>query len=90
MTPELYEACKRAVHVITADGAVLRAGRATMFILEQIGWSYGIVPRLMSLPPFNFFNELGYEIVARNRKFFSRLLFRAKKTDSQNDTNQHK
>lgn len=78
MTPELYEACKRAVHVITSEGEVLRAGRATMFILEQTGWSYGILPRLMSLPPFNFFTEIGYSVVARNRKLFSRFLFRGK------------
>lgn len=75
MTPELYEACKRAVHVIKRDGEILRAARATLFILERIGWGYG-VPRLLRLPPFIFFAELGYTIVARNRGLFSRFLFR--------------
>ncbi len=75
MTPELYEACKRAVHVIKADGEILRAGRATLFILERLRWGYGL-PRLLRLPPFIPLVELGYAIVARNRSFFSRYLFR--------------
>jgi len=75
MTPKLYEACKRAVHVIKADGEVLRAGRAMLFILERLGWGYG-VPRLLKLQPFIPFVELGYAVVARNRSFFSRFLFR--------------
>ena len=52
MNAELYEACRRAVHVIKADGETLRAGRAMLFILERIGWGYGVVPRLLRLPPF--------------------------------------
>ncbi len=75
MTPELYEACQRAVHVIKADGEILRAGRATLFILERLGWGYGL-PRLLRLPPFIQFVELGYRVIARNRTFFSRFLFR--------------
>ena len=73
MTPELYAACQRAVHVLTNDGRVLRAGRASLFILEQIG--YRIAARLLRLPPFLWFVELGYRIVATNRPFFARFLF---------------
>jgi len=76
MTPELYEACQRAVHVIKADGEILRAGRATLFILERLGWGYGL-PRLLWLPPFIQFVELGYRVIARNRTLFSRFLFRS-------------
>ena len=75
MTPKLYEACKRAVHVIKADGEIVRAGRATLFILERLGWGYGL-PRLLRLPAVIPFIEIGYEFVARHRSFFSRLLFR--------------
>ena len=75
MTPELYEACKRAVHVIKADGQLLRAGQATLFILERLGWGYGLLPRMLRVPPFIWFIELGYKIVARNRSFFSLFLF---------------
>jgi len=77
MTAELYEACKHAVHVIQADGEVLRAGQATLFILERLGWGYGL-PRLLKSLPFIPFVEMGYSVVARNRSFFSRFLFRRK------------
>lgn len=76
LTPALLEACERAVHVINSDGNVLRAGRATLFILERTGWGYGILPRVLARPPFIWFTELGYAMVARNRSFFSRFLFR--------------
>ena len=75
MTAELYEACKHAVHVIQADGEVLRAGQATLFILERLGWGYGL-PGLLKLRPFIPLGELGYAVVARNRSFVSRILFR--------------
>ena len=73
MTPDLYAACERAVHVVTADGKVLRAGRACLFILERIGWSWRA--RVLRLPPFIWCIELGYRIVAANRPFFARFLF---------------
>jgi predicted DCC family thiol-disulfide oxidoreductase YuxK len=73
MTPELTAACEKAVHVIRADGRILRAGRAMLFILEQIGW--GWFARLLALPPFVWFVELGYWIVANNRPFFARFFF---------------
>jgi hypothetical protein len=75
MTPELREACKRAVHVLTGSGEILKAGRATLFVLEQIG--YRRLARLLRLPPFVWAVELGYRIVASNRSFFARVLFRA-------------
>lgn len=74
MTPELYEACKRAVHVFTPDGRILRAGRASLFVLGRIGWPRAAF--LASLPPFIWLVELGYRLVARNRSFFSKILFR--------------
>lgn len=74
MTPELRAACRRAVHVVTSGGEVLRAGRAALFVLERIGW--GRWARLLALPPFVWGVELAYWIVARNRSFFGRFLFR--------------
>ena len=75
MTPELRAACRDAVHVLTRDGAVLRAGRASLFILEGLGYRSA---RLGMAPPFAWAVELGYRIVARNRRFFSRFMFRAR------------
>ena len=74
MTAELREACKRALHVLTSSGEILKAGRATLFILEQIG--YRRLARLSRLPPFVWGVELGYRIVASNRTAFARVLFR--------------
>ncbi len=73
MTPELSAACEKAVHVITADGKILRAGRAVLFVLERCG--IGFPARLMTLPPFIWFIEIGYWIVANNRNFFAHFLF---------------
>ena len=74
MTPELAEACARAVHVVTADGRILRAGRATLFVLERCGYRW--TARFMRLPPMVWGAELAYLVVARNRRFFARFLFR--------------
>lgn len=74
MTPELYKACEFAVHVVTADGTILRAGRATLFIFSQIG--YAPVTRILSLPPLIWIIELLYKLVANNRDFFANFFFR--------------
>lgn len=74
MTPALRQACARAVHVITTDGKVLRAGRACLFVFAGLDWRRTAF--VLGLPPFIWLVELGYAIVARNRPFFSRFLFR--------------
>lgn len=74
MTDELRAACHDAVHVITVDGDILRAGVASMFILEQLG--YRTLARLGRLPPLIWGVEAGYWVVAKNRRFFSRFLFK--------------
>jgi len=74
MTPALYAACAHAVHVVKADGTVLRAGRASLYVLEHLGW--GRIARVLAHPPFIWIIELGYRIVAANRPFFARFLFR--------------
>lgn len=75
MNPELYAACDRAVHLILPDGTVMRAGRAALCMLEMVGW--GRFARLLAWPPFIWFIELGYRVVADNRQFFSRIMFRS-------------
>ncbi len=72
MTPALYAACERAIHVVKADGTVLRAGRAALYILERLGWGWRA--RLLALPPFVWAVELGYWIVARNRGRLARFV----------------
>jgi hypothetical protein len=74
MTPELRARCARAVHVLTADGRVLRAGRASLFLLERCGYKWSA--RLLSWPPLVWGVELGYYIVAKNRRLFGKFMFR--------------
>ena len=76
MTDSLARRCERAVQVVTPDGQVLSAGRASLYVLGKVGF-----PRLAwagGLPPFVWGVELGYWIVARNRQFFSKWLFTEK------------
>lgn len=68
MTDELAERCKRAVQVITPAGQTLAAGRASVCVLGLIG--YPRLARLAGCPPFIWAVELGYWLVARNRRFF--------------------
>ena len=76
MTPTLRAQARRAIQVITADGQQLSAGRAILFVLEQIEWHPNAV-RLAAQRPFIWLVELGYRIVANNRPFFGRFLFRS-------------
>jgi len=76
MTPVLREQARKAVQVITADGRHLSAGRAMLFALAEIGWHPRLV-RLAGRRPFIWAVELGYWIVAHNRAFFGRFLFRS-------------
>jgi hypothetical protein len=77
MTHALREQARKAVQVITSDGRHLSAGRAILFALEETHWHPRAV-RLAARRPFIWFVELGYWLVARNRPFFGRFLFRSK------------
>lgn len=71
MTDALAAACARAVHVITPEGATLRAGRACLYVLGRIGW-----PRAAAVAarrPLIWLVEAGYWLVARNRGLLSLL-----------------
>lgn len=72
MTEPLRRACARAVHVVESDGSLLRAGRASLRVLERLGWRR--TARLLSLPPLVWAVELGYWLVARNRGLLGRWL----------------
>jgi len=78
MTPRLFAACQDAVHVIMAKGEILRAGRAALFILEEIGYPAWLV-RPFTEGPLILISEWSYQLVAQNRSFFARFLFTAKR-----------
>lgn len=60
------------MHVLTRDGRTLRAGRASLFILGELGWRR--TARIAALPPLVWLVELGYRLVAEHRRFWSRIL----------------
>jgi predicted DCC family thiol-disulfide oxidoreductase YuxK len=74
MTDALAARCVRAVHVITPSGQILSGGRACLCVVSVIG--YRRLARVLCLPPLVWLVEAGYWLVARNRRFFSRFLFR--------------
>ena len=76
MTDSLARRCERAVHVVTPEGQVLSAGRASLYVLGKIGFPR--LARVGGLPPFVWGVEVAYWIVARNRRVFSRWLFSVK------------
>jgi hypothetical protein len=71
MTVALHRACARAVHLVLPEGGVLRAGRASLFVLGQVGWPR--LARWLDRPPLRWLVELGYFLVARNRSWLGRL-----------------
>jgi len=83
MTPELRAACEKSIHVLTGDGRVLRAGRASLFVLVALG--HKTTARVLGLPPLIWAVELGYHLVAANRDFFSRFLFTGKEKPDADD-----
>ena len=77
LAPSLQQACAHAIHVIKADGEMIKAGRAMLFcglFTPFSGWA-----RIGMWPIFLPFVELGYAFVARNRNLVSKVLFRCER-----------
>lgn len=60
--------------MLPADGRTLRAGRAWLFLMDQIG--YARLARVLSRPLLLSAVEVGYWLVANNRARLGRVLFR--------------
>ncbi len=71
MSDALARECARAVHVITPEGRTLRAGRASLYVLDQIGWHR--FAAVCSQRPLVWLVEAGYRLVARGRGLLSRI-----------------
>ncbi len=75
MTDALAARCTRAIHILTPSGQMLAGGRASLCLLRLLGYRRAVW--VLSLPPFVWCVEAGYWLIARNRRFFSRFLFRS-------------
>jgi len=71
-TPELRKACERAVHVIRANGRILRAGEACLYVCHRLGWRWA---KPVAKSPLMRLIEGAYRIVADNRQVFSKYFF---------------
>jgi uncharacterized membrane protein YphA (DoxX/SURF4 family) len=76
MTDQLAQQCERAVHVITPDGSLLRAGRASLYVMDVIGWHRFAAS--FSTRSLVWLAELVYWLVASHREWASRFLFRSR------------
>lgn len=72
MNPGLYAACAHAVHVVSAEGQVLSAGGAVIYVLDVLGFAR--LARVLNSRPIRPLIELGYHLVARNRHLIARLI----------------
>lgn len=72
MTPALREASSRRIQVITAEGRVHDAGRASLFILAELGWRR--TARVLGRRPLIWLVELGYHLVSVVRHAISKLV----------------
>ena len=52
---------------VTPDGVRRRGHRAAAAILRAIGGRWGVVGRLLELPPISWLGAVAYHVVARNR-----------------------
>jgi hypothetical protein len=76
MTDELATRCARAVHVLAPDGMLLSGGRASLFVLERIGWPR--LGRVLARRPLVWLVEGGYRAVAANRGWLARFVPRGR------------
>ncbi|MCS7308648.1 MAG: DCC1-like thiol-disulfide oxidoreductase family protein [Armatimonadota bacterium] len=68
MDEGLRAACEQAVQVLRADGTLLGAGRAVLFVLEELGYRWA---RWFGRKPLIYVVERAYRWVARHRGLFS-------------------
>ena len=74
MNDALRAACPEALHVVTQEADVLRGGRALLFAYGQLG--HARTAHWLARRPLIWLVEGVYRVVARNRRWISRLFFR--------------
>jgi predicted DCC family thiol-disulfide oxidoreductase YuxK len=73
ISEDLRRACSQAVHVVKRDGEILRGAEAILFCCRFT--HFHKLARLLEWRIFRPFLDMAYDLVARHRAFFSRLLY---------------
>src|SRR2546421_3738669 len=81
MTEALARRCAHAIHVLTPEGVVLSAGRASLYLMDAVGWRR--FSAVFSTRPLIWLVEAAYRVVAGRRQWFSRFLFRPERLENQ-------
>jgi len=72
---EIYSDSKNQFYLRSPQGEYLGGGDAVIKLFEVMGWK--IISRLLGLPGLRQLTKIIYQVVAKNRDFLSRFLFRA-------------
>jgi len=75
LPPEIYADCKRQLYLRTPGGKYLGGGDAVIKLLEVMGWKS--LSWILELLVLRQLTGLAYRLVARNRNFLSRFLFKS-------------
>src|SRR5256886_6521497 len=81
MTEALARRCAHVIHVLTPEGVVLSAGRASLYLMDAVGWRR--FSAVFSTRPLIWLVEAAYRVVAGRRQWFSRFLFRPERLENQ-------
>lgn len=73
MDARMKAACHEALHVVVAEGQVLRGGEAACFVAERVG--FGPMAHLLQMGPLAFVTEVAYRQIALHRILISNLAF---------------
>lgn len=74
LPPKVWALSREQFHLISPQGVVWGNGAAASRLLDLIGLSS--VSAALELPVLSFLTSVGYRVVAKNRRLFSRLFFR--------------
>jgi len=68
------EEASRALVVVAANGKRLRGARAVCEALRQLPGAWGVIGKILGLPPFIWLAEPSYRLFARHRHGVGRFL----------------
>lgn len=74
MTEAFRARCGRSIQLFLPGRPALSGGKAALAVLSLLGWNR--TAACLSSPPLVWGAEIFYRLVARNRRFLGRVIFR--------------